>query len=66
MFVLLYYLGSGISAQARILDIFYKDRGHIQYSYEIEGQEYVAQNAISKNTETKTLKKGCFVEIIVT
>jgi ABC-type uncharacterized transport system permease subunit len=44
---------------------FVKDRGRVEYSYELDGKTYQSGNAIWKNSETLTLRDGDQIDLIV-
>lgn len=44
---------------------FYKDRGSISYVYSVEGEDFKGKMAVGRNRETRALKEGMSVNILV-
>ena len=50
---------NGIEVTGQIKDIFFhRDRGTVQYAYTYQGQEILSGNAIMKTGQTKKLRPG--------
>lgn len=59
-------LESGQEISGKVVEIwFQKDRGRIEYEYELDGQHYRSGNAIWKNQQTKGLSVDSDVTLIV-
>jgi len=57
---------NGENAVGRITSVsFFKDRGRIEYSYNLKGQTYKSGNAIMKNKKTQLFRDGDEIELIV-
>ena len=57
---------NGEKTVGRITSVsFFKDRGRIEYSYNLKGQTYQSGNAIMKNKKTQSFRDGDEIELIV-
>lgn len=58
--------GEGVEAPATISKVFfYRDRGSLGYSYTYQGQNYNSGNAVHRVKQTRNLKPGDQVIVIV-
>ena len=56
----------GIEAQGTVTNMFFfRGRGHVEYSYIVQGKKQTSSNAINKNGRTRNLKVGQTVTVVV-
>lgn len=60
------FLNNSNTIQGVILDVwFFRDRGRIEYVFEIENNRFSNGQAIMKNKFTKKLNKGQVIELLI-
>ncbi|MBI5294334.1 MAG: hypothetical protein HY869_02580 [Chloroflexi bacterium] len=56
----------GVEVEGAVVSVgFYRDRGHVAYAYEVNGERCQSSNAIMKERFTSQLKPGQKVTLIV-
>jgi hypothetical protein len=64
--VLKLYFNDGVDIKGVIVKIwFYKDRGRVNYTYQIEDKAYIKGLAIMKTKETSVLSEGMSINLLV-
>jgi hypothetical protein len=60
------HFSNGIEVNGKIVSInLWKDRGRIEYEYEIEGKKYETGNAVHRSKFVDSLSEGQEIKIIV-
>lgn len=55
----------GVVAEAKITHLsFFRDRGRIEFSYSLHGNDFSSANGIFKNKYTSTLREGDLIKVV--